>query len=122
VSAGVNISQITNTIDNLLAISSIEDDFSTELHFDLTGNYPNPFNPETIISFSVDKSQTIQLNILDSRGTLVKRLVHRRYTSGSHVIHWNGTSDQGTNVATGMYFVQLVGSNQVKTLKIILLR
>jgi len=119
--SGVNIPEIKEIIDNLL-VTSIVDDFSAKLSFDLIGNYPNPFNPETNISFSLDKDQIIQLNILDSRGTLVKRLIQRKYNSGAHLIRWNGTSDQGNNVSTGVYFAQLIGSSQMKTLKIILLR
>jgi len=105
-----------------LLTTTIDENLLNKPSFELSGNYPNPFNPQTKILFSLDKDQIIQLNILDSRGTLVKRLVQRRYSAGNHAIRWNGTSDQGASVSSGMYFAQLIGSVQTKTLKIILLR
>ena len=120
-SSGVNVSQINETIENLLT-TSVDNKTAGPIKFDLVKNYPNPFNPRTTIEFNVDELQIIQLNILDSRGRLVRNLKNERLPSGSYSVVWNGTADGGGKVASGIYFAQLKGELYTKTLKLILLQ
>lgn len=120
-SSGASVSNINNTIEKLLA-TSIENPMAGRMRFELKGNYPNPFNPSTTIAFSVDKPQIIQLNILDSRGRLVKTLVNTSYESGNHSITWDGTSGNGSRVSSGIYYAWLAGASDVKTLKLVLIK
>jgi hypothetical protein len=118
---GVSVSNINNKIEELLA-TSVENETINDLRFELITNYPNPFNPETTIRFSLDKPQTIKLNILDSRGRLVGNVINGNYPSGRHSVMWNGRSGNGARASSGIYYAQLVGTSEIQTLKLVLLK
>ncbi len=75
-------------------------------------NYPNPFNPQTSITFEMVSRGVACLQVLDMSGRLVKELIAlEEYTPGRHKVIWNGRDDTGKLVASGMYFYRLeVGS------------
>ena len=75
-----------------------------ELTTAVFGNYPNPFNPETTIRFSVAKTQNVQISIYNVRGQLVKNLLDEDLSPGNHEIIWYGTDNNGRNVSSGVYF------------------
>lgn len=78
------------------------------LTYGLHTNYPNPFNPETTISFVLDKSSEVTLDIYNIKGQKIKSLYHDNATSGKlYKIVWNGKNDQNKNVASGVYFYRL---------------
>ena len=85
-------------------------------------NYPNPFNPQTIISFKTVHQGEVQLNIFDTNGRLVRRLINRFLTPGSYRILWNGVSDQQEPVASGFYFAVLKTGGLQVARKMLLLR
>ena len=75
-------------------------------------NYPNPFNPETWISYQLAKDANVTLTIYDARGALVRRLEigHQSagyYTSRGKAAYWDGRNEIGELVASGLYFYQL---------------
>ncbi|MBT4332350.1 MAG: PKD domain-containing protein, partial [Candidatus Cloacimonetes bacterium] len=82
----------------------------TELH----NNYPNPFNPSTIIKFDVKDDETAILRIFNLKGQLVESNI---YSSGSHTFEWNAN-----RVSSGVYFYQLKSSSYTSTRKMILLK
>ena len=91
----------------------------------VNGNYPNPFNPETTISFSINKkdsSQPALLQVYNIKGQLVKTLDHKVFTEGSHTITWSGDDNQSKSVSTGVYFFRLKTSSADKTSKMVLLK
>jgi hypothetical protein len=90
--------------------------------FELRQNTPNPFNPITMISYEIDRAGFVSLAVYDVAGRLVKRLVNERRDAGSYREQWNGTSETGGSVASGVYFCRLKAGDHVKTMKMILLR
>lgn len=108
----VILADIQQTIDDLLTTDIKNDNFD-QISFQLFDNYPNPFNPETTIRFTVNQSQKINLNIFDAQGRLISRLVNREMQPGEYSIKWNGTDKNNQRVATSIYFYQLEGDNQV---------
>lgn len=84
--------------------------------------YPNPFNPRTTISFELDKGQDVELSIFDIKGKKVKSIVHGYQSAGYHKYEWDGSDQQNNNCSSGVYFYRLLGSNFVKTHKMILLK
>jgi len=86
-------------------------------------NYPNPFNPQTQIPFSLAKSGEIVLNVYDARGHLVRRLASGEFGSGPHTVRWNGLDNKGRSVPSGTYFVRLRdASGNVETSGLALVR
>ena len=88
----------------------------------LEQNYPNPFNPSTTIKYHLSKSSFVEISVYDLLGNMVNTLVHENQSSGSKLIQWNATNNQGNPVSAGVYLykVQSNGFNQIK--KMILLR
>lgn len=77
------------------------------LNNSLYENYPNPFNSSTSIKFQLQNSGYVSLNIYNSAGQLVKRLINEWQTAGEHYANWDGTDESGQPVASGTYIYQL---------------
>ena len=83
-------------------------------------NYPNPFNPETTISFSLPTSGLTTLKIYNLKGQLVRNLVNREMTTGTQKVVWNGMDDNNKPVASGLYFYQVNNAGKSITHKMLL--
>jgi len=72
----------------------------------LAQNKPNPFNPATTIGFTVPGSapSPVTLRVYTVDGRLVRTLVSRNLDPGYHEVRWDGKSDAGTSLGTGVYF------------------
>lgn len=73
----------------------------------LQGNYPNPFNLQTIIHFSLPKLQRVNLKVLDVLGREVRTLVENRLLSGAQQVRWDGRDNAFCPVSSGIYICQL---------------
>ncbi|NQT63034.1 MAG: T9SS type A sorting domain-containing protein [Candidatus Marinimicrobia bacterium] len=76
-------------------------------HNKLIGNYPNPFNGQTNISFSLHSAGEVQLDIFDIRGRFVKTLVNQVFDLGYYNIAWNGLDEHLVPVSSGIYFYRI---------------
>jgi len=88
----------------------------------LIANYPNPFNPETTIAFSVAKEGFVSLDIYNIKGQRVNRLVNDVMKPGMHNVVWNGKDGLGHDVASGIYFYRLNVGSFSESKKMILLK
>jgi hypothetical protein len=75
--------------------------------------YPNPFNPMTTISFTNPHDGRVRLEIIDLRGRLVGTLVDGFASAGRHEVTWNGRTDGGQTVASGVYLARLETAGRV---------
>jgi len=71
---------------------------------ELISIYPNPFNPETNIAFSLAQDSSVQLVIYNVKGQKIKTLINETMESGFHSVVWNGKDDLGKNATSGIYF------------------
>jgi hypothetical protein len=93
------------------------------LTFELRQNFPNPFNPNTNIIFTLPQDEKITLEVFNILGQLVKSLIYNEtYRSGYHTVEWNGKNTSGESAASGMYIFRLRASDRLKIRKGILLR
>ncbi|HOU72803.1 MAG TPA: T9SS type A sorting domain-containing protein, partial [Candidatus Syntrophosphaera sp.] len=83
-------------------------------------NYPNPFNPETTIAFSVPKTGPASLKVYNTKGQLVRTLVNDVREAGNHSVVWNGMDEQGNSVSSGLYFYRLSSDGNTVTRKMLL--
>ncbi len=90
--------------------------------FELLGNYPNPFNANTIVSFSISEPADVSLDIYDMLGRKVITLTDRHYETGKHEIKWNGKNSQNRDVSSGMYLYKLSSGGNTETKSMIYLR
>jgi len=76
-------------------------------NYSLAQCYPNPFNPETAINFSLKEAGKVSLRIYNLNGQVIRTLVDSEKTAGSYSVMWNGTTDQGARVSSGTYLYTL---------------
>jgi aminopeptidase N len=70
-------------------------------------NYPNPFNPQTVIPFELPAPGRVELAIYDAAGRLVRTLLNEARRAGSLSVAWDGADQTGRLVASGTYFARL---------------
>ncbi len=85
-------------------------------------NYPNPFNPETVIKYNLGQNAKVDLSIYNIKGQLVRKLANEIKLAGTHEIVWNGKNDRGNNLASGIYFSVLKTGKQTLVRKLLLLK
>jgi len=90
----------------MVAPPEIKKQEATIVKDDLSQNYPNPSNGETVINYSLSKSSRVNLSLFDVNGRLVKVLVNGVKEAGSHTVRLNGGS-----LTAGVYFYRLQTGN-----------
>ncbi len=90
--------------------------------FYLSQNYPNPFNPETQIEFGVSEKSHVTLAVYNVLGQRIKILVDEVMSPNTYTAFWDGSSDIGLRVASGIYFYKLEAGKYSETKKMIMLK
>lgn len=90
--------------------------------FVLRPNYPNPFNPETLISYALPRPAHVRLTIFNLLGQQVSILLNQEKTAGEHRAIWVGRDESGNPAPSGVYLYRLEADGFVATKKLILLR
>jgi len=90
----------------------------TELH----GNHPNPFNPSTIIDYTIGQPGRVRIDIFDAAGRRVRTLIDRTEGKGAHSVTFDGLDDRGDALASGVYLYRLESGNVTRTRKMVLLK
>jgi len=86
-------------------------------------NYPNPFNPDTRVEFSVPRQEAVDLAVYNVKGQLIRNLVsHDLYAPGKYATRWDGTNNAGEHVASGVYFCRMKAGQFSATRKMMLVR
>ncbi len=88
----------------------------------LLGNYPNPFNPETTISYTVKNYGMVSIDVFNILGQKTKTLVNGNKAPGNYKIIWKGRNDDNKKVGSGIYFYRMRSGNYTSTKKMILLK
>ena len=115
--------QIRDMAD-LGATVGIDDDVRVNPYeYVLHDNFPNPFNPETQIRFSLGGRENVKLVIYDIMGRQVRTLINGdSFNSGFHVLNWNGRDNLGEKVATGMYIYRIKAGDFIADKKMLLVK
>ncbi len=100
--------------------SSVDDAHPRELV--LHRNMPNPFNPETFVRFELPRATPVELVVYDLLGRKVKTLVADGLEAGSHTVVWRGLDETGNAAASGVYVLQLLTPDGVRTQRMTLMR
>jgi len=75
--------------------------------FSLSQNYPNPFNPSTRVEVGLPEQARLQVAVYNILGQKVATIVDEMRDAGFHTLVWNGTTDNGVAVSSGVYFVRM---------------
>lgn len=104
-------------MDFVLLATSVDEDNSVALTFELQQNYPNPFNPATEIKFSFPKASNVQLKVFDIIGNEVASLVDEFKSAGKYSVKFDAK-----NLTSGVYFYRIQTDNYTDTKKLLLLK
>jgi hypothetical protein len=88
----------------------------------LYGAFPNPFNPEARIAFGLPSQQRVRVSIYDVAGRLVRVLADREFDAGNQFVTWDGRSDGGGAVASGVYVCRMTAPGFTASRKMVLLK
>jgi hypothetical protein len=89
--------------------------------YGLQQNFPNPFNPFTLIPYRLPRHMKFKLDVYDLTGRLVKILDESEKEAGNYLIRWDGKDERNRGVATGTYICRLVSEGFYQTRKLIVL-
>jgi len=89
-----------------------------------TTNYPNPFNPETVIRFEVQGSRFVNIEVYNLRGQKVRTLLDgsSEFGAGSHDVVWNGQDDSGRSMSSGVYLYRIQAGDDVAVRRMLLMK
>lgn len=90
--------------------------------YSVAQNRPNPFNPNTTISFGLPKDSWVTLKVYNVTGQVVKTLVDQYQSAGFHQVDWDATNESGHRVASGIYFYRFETEGFAKTVKMTLMK
>jgi hypothetical protein len=89
----------------------------------LKGNYPNPFNPETTIAFTIGAPDTsVRIDIFNVKGEKINTFLDAILPSGNHSVIWNGTDTNNHGVSSGIYFYKMQTEQCTEIKKMILMK
>lgn len=84
---------------------------------------PNPFNPETKISFVNNNSNaTTEIHIYNVKGQIVKTLLNSKIDAGNHQLNWKGNDDDNSSVSSGIYFIRMKNGDLESVSKAMLIK
>jgi len=101
---------------------TIDDPIATPSASEILGNYPNPFNPETTIRFSVKETSSVILEIYNQKGQYINTLVNETKTPGNYSVIWNGKDYNNRAVSSGIYICRLKVGKNISTRKMLLMK
>ncbi len=99
-----------------------DDESATPATTQLVGNYPNPFNPSTTISFYTAKAEPLQITIYNKKGQAVKTWNLDSKAVGYHNVEWDGRDDNGAPVSSGVYLYRMYSGKYSSTRKMVLMK
>ena len=120
--SGLPATAESNTWLQLTNLASGVDDTPRAAATELGNNYPNPFNPQTQIKFNLAEAGPVKLIVHDVAGRKVAGICDEQLIAGIHIRSWNGRHDNGTEAASGVYFIRLETKNGEWTQKAVLVR
>lgn len=101
---------------------SNEDPIVPVIATELKSNYPNPFNPETNIAFSMKEAGAVTLEVYNVKGQLVRTLINDVKAAGNHTVVWNGKDNNGRSVSSGIYYYKMNTGKYSSTKKMIMMK
>ena len=117
-----NTTQRVNTFWVNSALAELDESAPIANKFELMGNYPNPFNPETKIKFSTERESNVEVTIYSLLGEKVNTIQNGQLNAGTYNISWFGQDQNGNKVPSGVYFYEVRSDNRTAKGKMLLLK
>jgi len=119
-----NIFDISDSVFTLDLFASVEDYYGdgTPTEYNLSQNFPNPFNPSTTIYYSIPQSGFVTLKVYDVLGNEIATLVNEEKQAGYYEAKFNGRGLMNQTLPSGIYIYQLRAGNFIQLKKMLLLK
>ena len=88
----------------------------------LMNNYPNPFNPQTTIAYTIMSAGKVELTVYNILGQEVTKLVNNYRQPGNYTVLWDGTNKDGKEVSGGLYLYRLKVNDFVETKRMVFIK
>jgi hypothetical protein len=88
----------------------------------LEANSPNPFNPATTIAFDLPRAGPVRLTLFNLSGRIVRVLLNEERPAGRHQVKWDGTDDNGRQMASGVYVCRMEAGSFRETRRMTLVK
>jgi len=108
--------------DNQGPATGVEEEGIVPYVFSLQNNYPNPFNPETTIRYTLGATEKVNLAVYDMLGRKIATLVNVNQKAGAYTVRWNGKDDAGRSVSSGMYIYRIEAGSFKMSRKMVLMK
>ncbi len=114
----------TNMLETMAVVPvDVGDEVTVEpVVTELLGNYPNPFNPDTTIRYSLKNDTRVRIEIFNIRGQMVRTLTDSYQTAGHYSVVWDGRDDNGNDAGTGIFFYRMKSGKYTSTRKMIMMK
>jgi len=109
-----------STVD--VQLLGVDDIMNIPTQLNISGAFPNPFNPAITLLVTIADVHNVRLEILNLKGQAVKTFSNENFVSGTNSITWNGLNNQGQQVPSGFYMVKASSSQNTITKTITLLK
>ena len=96
--------------------------FNSPLTYSISPAYPNPFNPQTMIAFTLPELTHVRVTIHDVLGREVRELISEQMEAGRHFVGWDGTDRFENPVSAGVYLLQINSEEYIDLMKLVLLK
>ena len=104
------------------ATGTNDNEYGQSMKYFLEQNYPNPFNSDTIIQFTISFNDEVTLSIYDVMGQRINTLVNESLNIGTYLVSWDGKTDDGASVPSGVYFYRINAGSYVDVNRMLLLK
>ena len=126
---GIKASYSTPTIgdseySNIENSGPVSDDDGTifPVRTALESNFPNPFNPETMIRFAISANTMVVIDIFNIRGQMIRTLVNDFFDRGFHSVVWDGNDGNGNPMSSGIYFYRMTTNEYASVRRMLLIK
>ena len=103
-------------------VSNDREEGLTPSEFYVSANYPNPFNPSTVIDIETIEASDLMVSVFDAKGRMVNNLVNSYLEAGRYSVKWSGMDASGMSMPTGVYFIRVQSGIDMHTQKMILIK
>jgi alpha-tubulin suppressor-like RCC1 family protein len=110
----------SNTVE--IKVTEISEEAIIPILTLLHRNRPNPFNPDTTISFSLAGEGRVKIDIFNIRGQRIKSIADQQFPAGNHSVIWDGKDDNNKAVGSGLYFYRMQSEDYTAVRKMTLLK
>lgn len=121
-SSWINIRKSIHDWQDLSTLDAEDEGITISRSFSLGQNRPNPFNPVTVIPYTLSRNSRVRIAVYNVLGQEVTTLVDDVRPAGAYGAVWNGTDRSGQAVASGIYFYRISAESAAETRKMVLLK